>query len=124
MESSRKNSLRRAAFGLLELFLLFVLPLIVYRGFADQFLVAKLTLMQLVVIAGAFLLLLLGGGRAEHAEGVRQPPEGGRSPPPGFRGGDRLRRGSVRSRLRLEVAHPSLISGHLLAANTQLALAA
>src|SRR5882762_6744556 len=40
------------------------------------------------------------------------------------RGGDRFRRGSTRSRLRLEVSHPSLISENLLAANTQLALAA
>ena len=36
----------------------------------------------------------------------------------------RLRRGSVRSRLRLEVALPSLNREHGIAANTQLALAA
>ena len=40
------------------------------------------------------------------------------------KGGDRFRRGSVRSRLRLEVSLPSLNRENGIAANTQLALAA
>src|SRR3972149_2137001 len=62
--------------------------------------------------------------------GGRRPAASARGLTPGpgrlyfLQGGDRFRRGSVRSRLRLEVSHPSLISENGIAANTQLALAA
>ena len=58
MESSRGNSTGRAAFGLLELGLLFVTPLAFYRGFSDQFTTIKLILTKSLVLVAALGLML------------------------------------------------------------------
>lgn len=58
MESSRASAPSRAAFGLLELGLLSITPLVFYRGFPDQFTSIKLILTEgIVLLAGAGLVL-------------------------------------------------------------------
>ena len=58
MELSRARAPSRAAFGLLELGLLLLTPLVFYRGFPDQFTSIKLILTEgIVLLAGAGLVL-------------------------------------------------------------------
>jgi len=58
MESSRVSAPSRAAFGLLELGLLLITPLVFYRGFADQFIYIKLILTEGIVLIGGVGLVL------------------------------------------------------------------
>ena len=57
MDFSRISAPTRAAARLLELGLLLVIPLVFYRVFAEQFTFAKLALTELLVLAGAALLV-------------------------------------------------------------------
>ena len=58
MDFSRASAPTRAAARLLEVGLLLVIPLVFYRGFAEQFTFAKLALTEILVLGGAALLVL------------------------------------------------------------------
>lgn len=58
MESSRASAPSRAAFGLLELGLLLITPLVFYRGFSDQFTYIKLILTEGIALIGGVGLVL------------------------------------------------------------------